>query len=137
MTESEGLGSRLISIYCLRNSLNCLCELCLKVDPKHLFSPNFHVLQQMLVICEIDPYNYVNYVILFWINLAGNDLIIKLDLEKAKLDGIKQMKAKLVRDNKKIKESIEQAKLGSNHFKGISHVIKCACGEEYMLDLRA
>ncbi|KAK8669271.1 hypothetical protein V6N13_106707 [Hibiscus sabdariffa] len=111
---------------------------------------------------------------------AGNDLIVKLDLAKAKLDGILQMKAKLVRDNVKIKESIEQTKCGANHFKpellelleisimtleeeykallsdkdgeteylrslqnqieqikGISHVIKCACGEEYMLDLGA
>ncbi|TYI71201.1 hypothetical protein E1A91_D08G277300v1 [Gossypium mustelinum] len=110
-------------------------------------------------------------------NNEGNDLIVKLDLEKAKLDEIEQMKATLMRDNEKIKESIEQAKRGSNHFKpelleisvmaleeeykallsdkdgeteylcslqdhlerikGISHVIKCACGEEYMLDLRA
>ncbi|KAK8698322.1 hypothetical protein V6N13_114446 [Hibiscus sabdariffa] len=110
-------------------------------------------------------------------NEAGNDLIVKLDLAKAKLDGILQMKAKLARDNVKIKESIEQTKRGANHFKpelleisimtleeeykallsdkdgeteylrslqnqieqikGISHVIKCACGEEYMLDLGA
>ncbi|XVF29788.1 hypothetical protein REPUB_Repub16aG0001300 [Reevesia pubescens] len=108
---------------------------------------------------------------------AGNDLIVKLDLAKAKLDGIAQMKAKLVTDNGKIKESIEQAKSRANHFKpdllemsimtleeeykallsdkdgeteylctlqdqveqikGISHVITCACGEEFRLNLCA
>ncbi|GMI88699.1 hypothetical protein like AT1G33500 [Hibiscus trionum] len=110
-------------------------------------------------------------------NEAGNDLIAKLDSAKAKLDGILQKKSKLVRDNGKIKESIEQTKRGANHFKpelleisiltleeeykallsdkdgeteylcslqnqvekikGISQLIKCACGEEYMLDLRS
>ncbi|XP_022773577.1 uncharacterized protein LOC111315814 isoform X2 [Durio zibethinus] len=142
-------------------------------------------------------------------NEAGNDLIVKLDLAKAKLDGIRQMKAKLVTDNGKIKKSIEQANCRANHFKvtcllnfmhtsvclfssghilqpelleistmtleekykkllsdkdreteylcsvqdhveeikiinrclnvpqGISHVIKCACGEEYKLNLCA
>ncbi|XWS22016.1 hypothetical protein CRYUN_Cryun30bG0107500 [Craigia yunnanensis] len=102
---------------------------------------------------------------------AGNDLIVQLDLAKAKLDGIAQMKAKLVIENTKIKESIEQAKCRANNFKpelleisimtleeeykallsdkdgeteylcslqdqveqikGIFHVTKCACGEEY------
>ncbi|XP_022773580.1 uncharacterized protein LOC111315814 isoform X5 [Durio zibethinus] len=50
-------------------------------------------------------------------NEAGNDLIVKLDLAKAKLDGIRQMKAKLVTDNGKIKKSIEQANCRANHFK--------------------
>ncbi|KAK8568822.1 hypothetical protein V6N12_007362 [Hibiscus sabdariffa] len=95
---------------------------------------------------------------------AGNDLIVKLDLAKAKLDGILQMKAKLVRDNVKpeLLELLEISimtleeeykallsdKDGETEYlrslqnqieqiKGISHVIKCACGEEYMLDLGA
>ncbi|XVE70305.1 hypothetical protein DITRI_Ditri10aG0061700 [Diplodiscus trichospermus] len=108
---------------------------------------------------------------------AENDLIVQLDLAKAKLDGISQMKATLVTDNSKIKESIEQAKGRANHFKaelleisimtleeeykalltdkdgeteylcslqnqvekikGISHVIKCACGEGYRLSISA
>ncbi|XVF63479.1 hypothetical protein PTKIN_Ptkin09bG0089900 [Pterospermum kingtungense] len=108
---------------------------------------------------------------------AGNDLIVQLDLAKAKLDGIAQRKAMLVTDTGKIKESIEQAKCRASHFKaevleistmtleeeykvllsdkdgeteylcslqdqveqikGISHVIKCACGEEYRLNLCA
>ncbi|KAL1088752.1 hypothetical protein V6Z11_D08G272000 [Gossypium hirsutum] len=95
------------------------------------------------------------------INNEGNDLIVKLDLEKAKLDGIEQMKATLMRDNEKPElleisvmaleeeyKALLSDKDGETEYlcslqdhleriKGISHVIKCACGEEYMLDLRA
>ncbi|KAG4189544.1 hypothetical protein ERO13_A08G228900v2 [Gossypium hirsutum] len=100
----------------------------------------------------------------------------KLDEKMTESEGNISVGNCLITDNE-IKESIEQAKLGSNHFKpelleisvmaleeeykallsdkdgeteylcslqdhleqikGISHVIKCACGEEYMLDLRA
>ncbi|OMP09118.1 hypothetical protein COLO4_05796 [Corchorus olitorius] len=50
-------------------------------------------------------------------NEAVNDLIVKLDSAKAKLDGIAQRKAKLVTDNGKIKVSIEQAKHRTSNFK--------------------
>ncbi|XP_021300023.1 uncharacterized protein LOC110428506 [Herrania umbratica] len=123
--------------------------------------------------CGIENHPIMDYVN----NEADNDLIVKLDLAKAKLDGIVQMKAKLVTDNGKIKESIEEAKCRANNFKpellemstvtlegeykvllsdtdgeteylcslqnqiermkGISNVIKCACGEEYTVKLRA
>ncbi|EOY16977.1 hypothetical protein QUC31_001279 [Theobroma cacao] len=123
--------------------------------------------------CGIENHPIMDYVN----NEADNDLIVKLDLAKAKLDGIVQMKAKLVTDNGKIKESIEEAKCRANNFKpevlemstdaleeeykvllsekdgeteylcslqnqvermkGISNVIKCACGEEYTVKLHA
>ncbi|OMO61418.1 hypothetical protein CCACVL1_23543 [Corchorus capsularis] len=50
-------------------------------------------------------------------NEAVNDLIVKLDSAKAKLDGIAQRKAKFVTDNGKIKVSIEQAKHRTSNFK--------------------
>ncbi|KAL9432278.1 hypothetical protein AB3S75_027321 [Citrus x aurantiifolia] len=108
-------------------------------------------------------------------NEARNNLMARLDSAKVNLERIAQMKSKLVSDNNKIKESVEQVKSRANKFKpelmemdiktleeehgtlqsdiageaeylqslqhqiekleGISHVIKCACGQEYKVEV--
>lgn len=101
----------------------------------------------------------------------NNNLMAELDAAKAKLNEISRMKSKLVMENSKMKQYLEQLKCRENDFKpelramdiktlqeehnallsdkdgeteylqslldqieslkGISHVIKCACGKEY------
>ncbi|KAH9782005.1 Tropomyosin [Citrus sinensis] len=108
-------------------------------------------------------------------NEARNNLMARLDSAKVNLERIAQMKSKLVSNNNKIKESVEQVKSRANKFKpelmemdiktleeehgtlqsdiageaeylqslqhqiekleGISHVIKCVCGQEYKVEV--
>ncbi|KAF3440956.1 hypothetical protein FNV43_RR19242 [Rhamnella rubrinervis] len=112
-----------------------------------------------------------NHLVLKNLNDPRKDLMAKVDSAKAKLDEISEMKSKLVMENRKMKQVIEQAKCRENGFKPelramdiktleeeydaissdnagetdyfhslkgqveklkeISHVVKCACGEEY------
>ncbi|OVA09293.1 hypothetical protein BVC80_8357g8 [Macleaya cordata] len=108
-------------------------------------------------------------------NKEYKDLRNKLELVKANLEEIKLNKSKLISENRKVEQSIQQLKCRANSFppelgamdikaleeehqallsdkageteylqslqnqieqlKGISHVVKCECGEEYVVQM--
>ncbi|XP_044511366.1 uncharacterized protein LOC123229542 isoform X7 [Mangifera indica] len=80
--------------------------------------------------CGIDNHEFMDSK-----SEARETLMTNLVFAKEKLDEITQKTLKLVQENKKINNSVEQVRCRAKTSQGISCVLKCDCGEEYKVEV--